>query len=174
VDQHRAADDAVWALAEELAHSGRAWYPLIEMARLSVHDDREAALRRLGTAAERDPGGMALATGVHMLREADMPGEALNLGVGHWRPREHVLDAGREVVQAAVEAGRPQDARRHLEAIGQRPDADADAARALQVELEPLVAAAEEGRTVVSLPQIVDLREAERSPGQRIRGFLRR
>src|SRR3954470_4916243 len=32
-DPHRAADDAVWALAEELAHSGRAWYPLVELAR---------------------------------------------------------------------------------------------------------------------------------------------
>ena len=44
-DPRKAADDAVWALAEELAHSGRAWYPLIELGRLSVHDDREQALK---------------------------------------------------------------------------------------------------------------------------------
>ena len=72
-DQQRAADDAVWALAEELAHSGRAWYPLMELARLSVHDDREAALRRLATASRPRPTGEALATGLQMLRDDACP-----------------------------------------------------------------------------------------------------
>jgi len=122
VDPDRAADDAVWALAEELAWSGRAWYPLIEMARLSIEDDREAALRRLGTAAERDPSGRALAAGLQMLREAGHPADALALGTGHWRPREHELEAGQQMVEAALEAGRTAEARRHLEAISEHPD----------------------------------------------------
>lgn len=138
-DRAKAADDAVWSLAEELAHSARAWFPLVELARLSVHDDRETALRRLATAAERDASGDALATGLLMLRDAGLPGDALNLGVGHWRPREHDLEAGRQMVEAAVEAGRVGEARRHLEALGQHPDAG----RAAQVraELERLIAA---------------------------------
>src|SRR5690554_4266280 len=37
-ERQRAADLAVWALAEELAGHPRAWYPLIELARLSLDD----------------------------------------------------------------------------------------------------------------------------------------
>jgi hypothetical protein len=135
----RSADDAVWSLAEELAHSPRAWFPLVELARLSIHDDREQALRRLATASERDPSGDALATGLLMLRDAGLPGDALNLGVGHWRPREHDLEAGRQLVEAAVEAGRVGEARRHLQALGQHPDAHG--AAVLRSELERLIAA---------------------------------
>src|SRR5206468_5154509 len=91
-DPRKAADDAVWSLAEELAHSSRAWYPLIELGRLSVHDDREQALRRLATASDRDPSGSALATSVQMLREEGMPAEGLGLGVGHWHLKEHVVE----------------------------------------------------------------------------------
>jgi hypothetical protein len=138
-DRAKAADDAVWSLAEELAHSPRAWFPLVELARLSVHDDRETALRRLATAAERDASGDALATGLLMLRDAGLPGDALNLGVGHWRPREHDLEAGRQLVEAAVEAGRVGEARRHLEALGQHPDAGR--AAEVMAELERLIAA---------------------------------
>jgi hypothetical protein len=67
----------VWALAEELAHNGRAWYLLIEWARLSIHNHRDAALRRLATASERDPSERAMATGLAMLREAQLPSDAL-------------------------------------------------------------------------------------------------
>ena len=137
-DRVKAADDAVWSLAEELAHSGRAWFPLVELARLSVHDDRETALRRLATAAERDPSGDALATGLLMLRDAGLPADALNLGVGHWRPREHDLEAGRQLVEAAIEAGRVGEARRHLQALGMHPDEGR--AHALRAELERLIA----------------------------------
>lgn len=136
-DRAKAADDAVWSLAEELAHSGRAWFPLVELARLSVHDDRETALRRLATAAERDPSGDALATGLLMLRDAGLPADALNLGVGHWRPREHDLEAGRQLIEAAVEAGRVGEARRHLQALGMHPDEGR--AHALRAELERLI-----------------------------------
>lgn len=120
----RAADDAVWALAEELAHQPRAWYPLVELGRLSLRDDLEGAQRRLGIAVEREPSGRALAESLAMLRREGMPEVALSLGVGHWRPREHVPGAGRELVQAAAEAGRIGEARRHLDALAQHPEAD--------------------------------------------------
>ena len=143
-DPEQAANDAVWALAEELAHSGRAWFPLVELARLSVHEDRDAALRRLGTAAERDPSGVALAAGLAMLREQDLPNDALGLGVGYWRPREHALDAGRHLVLAAIEARRVGDARRHLAALSQHPDEGEVAL--LRAELEGLIAQLESER----------------------------
>src|SRR4051794_12674962 len=121
-DPRKAADDAVWALGEELAHSGRAWYPLVELGRLSVHDDREQALKRFATASDRDSTGKALATSVQVLREEGLPQEAIGLGVGHWRPREHDVEVGRQLVLASVEARRPADARRTLDALT-RPEA---------------------------------------------------
>ncbi|PID53177.1 MAG: hypothetical protein CSA58_06215 [Micrococcales bacterium] len=117
IDPHQVGQDAVWAVAEELAGSQRAWYPLIELARLSINEDREAAMRRLGTAADRDDTGRALAEGMTMLRGLGMSGEALSLGTGHWRPREHDLRVGREMVEASLEADRIPEAKRHLEAI---------------------------------------------------------
>src|SRR3954469_14346131 len=139
-DPRKAADDAGWSLAEELAHSGKAWYPLIELGRLSVHDDREQALRRFATASDRDPSGKALAQGVQVLRDEGLPSEAIGLGVGHWRPREHQVEVGRQLVLAAIEARRPSDARRNLENLTLSGDAEA-VARARK-ELEPLVAEA--------------------------------
>lgn len=144
-DLERAANDAVWALAEEMAGNPRAWHPLVELARLSIRDDREGALRRLGTAAERDPSGRALVEGLAMLREAGLPDEALGLGVGHWRPREHDVEAGRHLVQAAVEAGRMGEARRHLDALGLHPDQGRVAP--LRAELEREINMAERKRT---------------------------
>ena len=136
-DRPRAANDAVWALAEELGAMPRAWYPLIELARLSVNDDQDGALRRLGIAAEREHTGRGLAAGLAMLRRAGMPDAALSLGVGHWRPAEHEPEAGRELVQAAVEAGRMSEARRHLDALGAHPDKGRVAP--LQAELEKMI-----------------------------------
>lgn len=121
----RAMADAEWALAEELAHSPRAWYPLIELARLSLNDDLDGAMRRLATAAERESTGEALAESLAMLRRQGKLDAALSLGVGHWRPREHVPAAGRELVLAAVEAGRLSDARRHLDVLAQHVDTSA-------------------------------------------------
>ena len=120
----RAVADAEWALAEELAHNSRAWYPLVELGRLSLHEDLEGAQRRLGIAVEREPSGKALEASLAMLRREGMPEVALALGVGHWRPREHVPGAGRELVQAAAEAGRISEARRHLDALAEHPEAD--------------------------------------------------
>lgn len=144
-DPRRAEDDAVWALAEEMAGNHRAWYPLIELARLSVHEDRDGALRRLGTAAERDHSGRALAEGLSMLRDAGLPGDALGLGVGHWRPREHDVEAGRHLVHAAVDAGRMGEARRHLEALSMHPDQGRVAP--LRAELEREITLADTKRT---------------------------
>ncbi len=167
-DPGRAADDAVWALAEELAHSGRAWYPLVELARLSIVDDREAAMRRLGTAAERDPSGAALVMGLQMLRESGHSGDALNLGVAYWRPHEHDIEAGRHVVQAAVDTGRLADARRHVRSLAGHPDTAA--ASRLARELERLVARAGANRTT---DLTIDLRERDLRDRAAATGSLR-
>jgi len=94
-------------------------------------------------------------------RAADDAVWALSLGLGHWRPAEHDVEAGRELVEAAVEADRPADARRHLDALLAHPD-QARVAE-LRPELERLVAGG--GR-----PRVVDVR-SER--GSRLRSFLR-
>jgi len=121
-ERARRGDLAVWALAEELAGHPRAWYPLVELARLSVGEDHEQAVRRLVTAHERDASGTALAHGLGVLRDAARPGEALALGTGHWRVREHDPEVGRHLVLAAIEAGRPDEAERHLAAFDLHPD----------------------------------------------------
>ena len=80
VDRQRAMDDAVWSLAEELAHSGKAWYPLVELARLSLHDDRDAACAgfcyALALATDMVRGGSArhvLVVGVEKLSDFTDP-----------------------------------------------------------------------------------------------------
>ena len=141
VEKQRAADLAVWALAEELAGHPRAWYPLVELARLSTHDDHEGALRRLATAAERDTSGQALEEGLVVLRDAGLPVEALGLGVGHWRVKEQTPEIGRQLVLAALEADRAMEAKHHLQAMDLHPDRAAVAR--LREELAPRVAEAE-------------------------------
>src|SRR6478609_466107 len=105
------------ALGEELAGNPRAWYPLIEVARLSVRDDHEGTLRRLRTAAERDPSGRALADALALLREAGAPVDALGLGVGHWHPKDHDPEIARQLVLASIEAGRPLEAKQHIRSL---------------------------------------------------------
>lgn len=144
-DEHavqRASDLAVWALGEELAGNPRAWYPLIELARLSLADDQDAAIRRLATAADRDPTGLALAEAIAVLREAGLPVEALGLGVGHWRVKEHTPETGRQVVLAALEADRLFDARHHLAILQTHPDVKAVAI--IRGELETQIAHVEQ------------------------------
>ncbi|MDD9208137.1 hypothetical protein PU560_16935 [Georgenia sp. 10Sc9-8] len=140
-DARRASDVAVWALAEELAGNPRAWYPLVELARLSLSDDHEGAMRRLHGACEREHTGLALAEGVRVLREADLPGEGAGLGVSHWAPRDHVPEAGRQVVLAALEGDRPLEARRHLNELAEAREND-PAVTPVLTELEARVAAA--------------------------------
>ncbi|UJP41783.1 hypothetical protein F1D97_13250 [Cellulomonas palmilytica] len=140
--RQRAADLAVWSLGEELAGNPRAWYPLIEVARLSVHDDHEGTLRRLTTGAERDPSGTALAQALSLLREAGKPVDALGIGVGHWRPREHDPEVARQLVLAAVEADRPLDAKQFLANLDLYPDQAS--VRELREELAHVVAEAQQ------------------------------
>lgn len=142
MEKQRAADLAVWSLAEELAGNPRAWYPLLELARLSIDDDHDGAMRRLATAAERDPTGRALADGLAVLRDKGKPVDALGLGVGHWRVKEHVPEVGRQLVHAAVEADRPLEAKHHLRSLGMHPDTHA--VDQMRPELERLVAEAEQ------------------------------
>jgi hypothetical protein len=130
----RAADDAVWALAEELARNPRAWLPLVELARLSVGDDFDGAVRRLGIASDRDPTGQALLEGLLVLREAGLNDAALSLGTGHWRPAEHKPEVGREMVQTALAAGRLGEAKRHRAALMEHPDAAQTSALAADLE----------------------------------------
>ena len=136
----RAADLAVWALGEEFAGNPRAWLPLLELARLSITDDHEVALRRLATAAERDPSGHALAEALAILRDEGLHAEALGLGTGHWRPAEHTPEIARHLVLAALDADRPLEARRHLAALESHPDRSA--VTALLSELSAHVARA--------------------------------
>lgn len=108
------ADLAMWALAEEIGASPDAWYPLVELARLSVDSDRESALRRLTVASDRETSGRALAAGIRVLREAGLPSAALGLGLGRWRPEDQEFEAGEQIVRAALEAGRVGEARTFL------------------------------------------------------------
>ena len=140
--QQRAADLAVWSLGEELAGNPRAWYPLIELARLSLADDQDAAIRRLATASDRDPTGEALAEALAVLREAHLPVEALGLGVGHWRAKEHTPEVGRQLVLAALEADRIFDARHHLANLESNPDTQA--VDQIRKELEVQIAHSEQ------------------------------
>jgi hypothetical protein len=141
----RAADDSVWALAEELAHSPRAWFPLIELARLSVNDDLDGAVRRLGIASDRDPSGQALLEGLIVLREAGLNDAALSLGTGHWRPAEHKPEVGREMVSAALAAGRYGEAKRHRAAMMAHPDTEHTTV--LVADLERQIAKAKPSKT---------------------------
>ncbi|MCF2706367.1 hypothetical protein I6E29_03690 [Arcanobacterium haemolyticum] len=111
------ADLALWSLAEEIGASPDAWYPLVELARLSVENDREGALRRLGVAADRDNSGAALAAGIRVLREADLANDALSFGTGRWVPGDHSFAAGEEIVRAAIEAGKTDVAERYLDVL---------------------------------------------------------
>jgi len=133
-------DDVTWALAEELARNPRAWYPLIELARLSLHEDAETAVRKLVTACERDPKGHALTRAVELLRRASRPDEGFRLALAQWRPQDHHLEAGRQFVLAGLESGRVAEARRHLEAVASRPGGGA--AAQLRAELTRRLAVA--------------------------------
>jgi len=141
-ERQSAADLAVWALGEELAGNPRAWYPLIEVARLSVRDDHEGTLRRLRTAAERDPSGRALVESLALLREAGEPVEALGLGVGHWHPKDQAPEVARQLVLASIEAGRPLEAKQHIASLDFYHDQKAVAS--LREELVREVAQAEQ------------------------------
>ncbi|MGC5616393.1 hypothetical protein [Georgenia sp. Z1491] len=123
----RSADLAVWALAEELAGRPNAWYPLIELARLSVEDDLDGANRRLGAACAREETGLALAESLWVLRESGHPTHAHALATAHWDAEQHVPAAGRQIVLAAIESERYEDAEKYLELLDAHEDEESAA-----------------------------------------------
>lgn len=108
---------AVWALAEEIAQQPRAWLPLVVLAELSLDTDHESAMRWLNLAVERDDSGQALTYAIAMLRDADHLSDAVTFGVAHWELASATPEAGREVVEAALESGRVEEARRLFDSM---------------------------------------------------------
>jgi hypothetical protein len=74
-----------------------------------------------------------------------MPVEALGLGVGHWRVREHSPIVGKHLVLAALEADRAFEARQHLRALDMHPDTKA--VKPLRDELARAIAASEQEKS---------------------------
>ena len=101
-------------------------------------------MRRLVTAAERDPSGEALAEGIAVLRDAGQPGRgarprASGTGVpGSTRPT-----VAEHLVRAALEADRPFEARQHLRSLDLYPEPAGDRRRCVPSSSE-LVARAEQ------------------------------
>lgn len=104
----------LYALSEEIGSDSRAWYPLVQLARLSGADDSESARRYLETAADRDESGLALAEGVKLLRETGQHDAAIQLGLGRWQPKTQTPTVGEELVNAALEANKLDEARTYV------------------------------------------------------------
>lgn len=119
---HGDAELAMWSLAEELSAKPTAWYPLIELARLSIGSDQEGGTRRLTTAVQRDDSGVALSEAIRVLREAEQPETGMSLGIGHWDPSQQDFVAGEQIVLAALEAKRCDMARTYLETLSEHSD----------------------------------------------------
>jgi hypothetical protein len=103
-----------------------------------------------------------------MLRESRHSVDALNLGVGHWRPREHVVEAGRQLIEASIESDRPGEARRHLDAMAAHPDQKG--VERLRRELEGRIAkadrtAASRRTNTGSFPAVADSTADHSGPG---------
>ena len=128
---------AVWSLCEELAQRPDAWYPLIVLARLSLDEDPTGALHRYETAVDRDPTGGALAASVEDLVKAGKVGDGVALGVGHWKPAQHVPEAGAALVRASLAAGSPADA--EFEVGLMADNAKDDESRGLVADLQELL-----------------------------------
>ena len=104
----------LYALSEEIGSDPRAWYPLVQLARLSGGNDAESARRFLETAADRDESGLALAEGVKLLRETGQHDAAIQLGLGRWQPQTQMPTVGEELVNAALEANKIDEARGYV------------------------------------------------------------
>ncbi|WP_182354546.1 hypothetical protein [Flaviflexus huanghaiensis] len=113
------ANLAMWSLAEELSGRPNSWYPLIELARLSVDSDIEGAKRRLNTAIDRDTTGRALGEAIKILRTAGYADAGISLGIAHWDPAEHKFAAGEQIIMAAVDAEKPEVARKYFETLNE-------------------------------------------------------
>lgn len=115
---------AMWALAEEYAGHPKGWYPMIQLARLSLETNVEDGLRRLNAGISRDDTGQALARSIELLRDSNMWQEAYSLGAGHWRARDHHPIAGVAVVRAALDCGKVLEAHAHLIELQNHYDAE--------------------------------------------------
>ncbi|VEI12563.1 hypothetical protein [Trueperella bialowiezensis] len=107
----------LWALSEEIGSDSRAWYPLVQLARLAGEEDSEAARRYLETAADRDDTGLALAEGVKLLRETGQHNAAIQLGLGRWQPDKQTPAVGEELVNAALAANKVDEARGYIDIL---------------------------------------------------------
>lgn len=108
--------DITWSLAEELTRHPQAWFPPLELARVSLGDEA-AAMRWITVAMQRDSTGRALTRAAAMLRAAGRSDNAFRLVIAHWRPAVHGPAPGRHLVRAALETGRTQELRRHLKGL---------------------------------------------------------
>lgn len=140
------ANLAMWSLAEELSGRPTAWYPLIELARLSVASDFEGANRRLNTAIERDTTGRALGESIKILRDAGYADAGVSVGIAHWDPAEHKFAAGEQIVMAAVDAEKPETALDHFKTLEKHaiPGEHEDRLAFLHVLIEQAQASADE------------------------------
>ncbi|WP_333811005.1 hypothetical protein [Timonella senegalensis] len=133
-DYEARANLSVWALAEELSGHPKAWFPVIELARLSLDESPGEALRRLTAAVSRDPSGRALERSIELLLDKGLASEAYNLGLGLWRPNDHPAETGISVVRAALVSQRSLDAQREYNKLIEH--SGADEVRALDPDLE--------------------------------------
>jgi hypothetical protein len=108
--------DITWSLAEELTRHPQAWFPPLELARVSL-DDEAVAMRWIAVAVQRDSTGRALTRAAAILRAAGRSDNAFRLAIAHWRPAVHGPAPGRHLVRAALETGRTQELRRHLKGL---------------------------------------------------------
>lgn len=133
IQQHDAQTDAelveerrlvaMWALAEEYAGHPKGWYPMIQLARLSLETNAEDSMRRFNAGISRDDTGQALARSIDLLRDSHLVQEAYALGAGHWRARDHHPIAGVAVVRAALDCGKVSEAHSHLSELQEHYDA---------------------------------------------------
>ncbi|QJC21642.1 hypothetical protein [Arcanobacterium buesumense] len=114
------------ALSEDLASDLRAWYPLIQLAKITIDDDPAAAVHQIEVAAGREETGQALASGIKLLCEAGQPDTAMQVGLGRWLPDEHCIDVGLELIRAAMASDKIADAQSFLDVLQKRFPSDHD------------------------------------------------
>ncbi|MFY9262832.1 MAG: hypothetical protein GX483_07095 [Actinomycetaceae bacterium] len=120
--QSSAEDNArlvLWSLAEELASDSRAWNPLIQLAKLTLGDDLESAVRYLTTAVTREDTGLALASAIKILRLAGYTDAAVQFGLGKWNANTHISQVGEEMIATALARGKVARARKYFELMEQ-------------------------------------------------------
>ncbi|MFP7696022.1 hypothetical protein [Trueperella sp. LYQ143] len=129
-------DLVLWALGEEIGADPRAWYPLIQLARLCEDTDVDMAQRYCEMAADREPTGIALTHGIRLLRELGHSNAAIQLGLGRWNPVEHSSAVAVELIDTALSAQRRHEAEHYVSLL-----ADSGAPAQVIAELNRRIAA---------------------------------